>query len=144
MKRIIAASFLIATFACRSNDPAPNTQTTEVAPSAQVTATQADATPPPQPTVSSAPPMSTTAPTSTSPDAAAARNVEADLAKAARVNATDLKKMVDAGQALIVDVRPASAFAEGHIKGAVNIPLSDFATRMGELPKDKYLATYCT
>jgi rhodanese-related sulfurtransferase len=42
------------------------------------------------------------------------------------VNAQQLQEMIAAGKALVVDVREANEFAEGHIPGAVNMPLSTF------------------
>lgn len=44
---------------------------------------------------------------------------------------------------VLVDVRPASEYAAGHVAGAVNIPVSDLATRMGELPPDARVVAYC-
>lgn len=44
---------------------------------------------------------------------------------------------------LIVDVRGASEYAAGHARGAVNIPLDALADRLGELPKDTPIVTYC-
>jgi len=38
----------------------------------------------------------------------------------------ELKAMIDAGEALVVDVREPEEFAAGHIAGAVNQPLSRF------------------
>lgn len=35
--------------------------------------------------------------------------------------------MLRAGKALVVDVRESNEFAEGHIPGAVNLPLSRFS-----------------
>lgn len=37
-----------------------------------------------------------------------------------------LKSLVDAGAALVVDVREPHEFAAGHIPGAINLPLSGF------------------
>jgi uncharacterized membrane protein YdjX (TVP38/TMEM64 family)/rhodanese-related sulfurtransferase len=48
----------------------------------------------------------------------------------------DFKRRLDAGNGLLVlDVRPAEAFTgeQGHIDGAVNIPLEDLPRRMAEL-----------
>lgn len=42
------------------------------------------------------------------------------------VTATELQAMLAVGEALVVDVREANEFAEGHIPGAVNMPLSSF------------------
>jgi rhodanese-related sulfurtransferase len=45
---------------------------------------------------------------------------------------------------IVVDVRGPSAFAKGHVKGAINIPHSEMtATRMAEYPKDEVLVVYC-
>ena len=42
------------------------------------------------------------------------------------VNARELDAMLQAGNAVVVDVREADEFADGHIPGAVNMPLSTF------------------
>ncbi|MFY7837380.1 MAG: rhodanese-like domain-containing protein [Novosphingobium sp.] len=42
------------------------------------------------------------------------------------VTAQELHNLLQAGQALVVDVREVNEFAEGHIPGAVNMPLSTF------------------
>ncbi|MDR3450496.1 MAG: rhodanese-like domain-containing protein [Alphaproteobacteria bacterium] len=39
-------------------------------------------------------------------------------------NAAELKQWLDAGEAVVVDVREDSEWAEGHIAGAVHIPLA--------------------
>jgi rhodanese-related sulfurtransferase len=44
---------------------------------------------------------------------------------------------------VLVDVRPESEFAAGHVDGAVNIPTADLADRMAELPKDARIVAYC-
>ncbi|HUY78314.1 MAG TPA: rhodanese-like domain-containing protein [Ktedonobacterales bacterium] len=44
---------------------------------------------------------------------------------------------------LIVDVRGAGEYAAGHAQGAVNIPLDTLAHRIGELPQDRPIVTYC-
>ena len=59
------------------------------------------------------------------------------------VAAHDLAQMLDAGEAMVVDVREPDEFAAGHIPGAVNMPLSDF--RPSQLPEagDKVLVLNC-
>ncbi len=42
------------------------------------------------------------------------------------INVTELKAMIDSGEALVVDVREDDEFAQGHIPGAFNLPLSKF------------------
>lgn len=43
------------------------------------------------------------------------------------ISPAELKAMLDDGSALLVDVRETDEFAAGHIKGAVNLPLSGFS-----------------
>jgi hydroxyacylglutathione hydrolase len=53
-----------------------------------------------------------------------------------RLNAMDVRRRVDGG-AVIVDVRPITAYAESHIPGALSIELRDqFATWLGWLVED--------
>jgi glyoxylase-like metal-dependent hydrolase (beta-lactamase superfamily II)/rhodanese-related sulfurtransferase len=44
---------------------------------------------------------------------------------------------------LMVDVRTAAEWSQGHIEGAVNLPLSQLADRAGELPAERSLVLYC-
>ena len=46
---------------------------------------------------------------------------------------------------LILDVRAAADYKNGHIKGAKNMPLSDFATSVEKIAadKDKTVLVYC-
>jgi rhodanese-related sulfurtransferase len=43
----------------------------------------------------------------------------------------------------IIDVRPTSTYAKGHIPTARSFPSSTILSRLGELSKDKYLIFYC-
>ncbi len=54
-----------------------------------------------------------------------------------------LDELAQAGNVVVVDVRPPSEFAAGHIEGAVNIPVADLAGRMAELPEDANIVAYC-
>jgi rhodanese-related sulfurtransferase len=50
----------------------------------------------------------------------------------------------DSGQAVLVDVRSAAAFAEGHIPGAISIPAGEIPARVAELRKTgKLPILYC-
>ena len=57
----------------------------------------------------------------------------------------DLKKLIDfgSGDFTVVDVRDPEEFAEGHIPGAVNIPVAEFASRSESLDKKKKIVVYC-
>jgi len=43
----------------------------------------------------------------------------------------------------VVDVREPDEFADGHIPGAVNIPLPQLRSRLSELPKDREIHVIC-
>jgi hypothetical protein len=61
-----------------------------------------------------------------------------------RISLVQLKEKMDAGVDLaIVDVRSKEDFDEGHIAGAVSIPLEEMETRYTELPRDREIITYC-
>lgn len=49
------------------------------------------------------------------------------------ITAAQLAELIDKDEALIVDVREVNEFADGHIPGAVNMPLSTF--QASKLPK---------
>lgn len=55
----------------------------------------------------------------------------------------EFDRMEREGNVVLVDVRPASEFANGHVEGAVNIPVAELATRMSELPDDANIVAYC-
>ena len=55
----------------------------------------------------------------------------------------DLAAEVEAKTLNLIDVREADEFAEGHLPGAINLPLSDFLERYGELDKDKSYHIIC-
>ncbi len=46
-------------------------------------------------------------------------------------------------QALLLDVREPSEFKDGHVEGALNIPLPQLRARLGELPGDREIWVYC-
>ena len=46
-------------------------------------------------------------------------------------------------QTILLDVRTPKEFAEGHLPGAVNIPVDDLRGRLGELSKDRPILAYC-
>lgn len=47
------------------------------------------------------------------------------------------------GLVTVVDVRPPEEFAQGHIAGALNIPLSRLERHLAELPPDREVVAYC-
>ena len=59
-----------------------------------------------------------------------------------QVNVDKVRELVESG-AYIIDVREIMEFENGHIKGAVNIPLSELRERINEIPKDKPVYLHC-
>lgn len=59
-----------------------------------------------------------------------------------QVNVDLVRGLVEHG-AYIIDVRERGEFANGHIKDAVNIPLSELRQRINEVPKDKPVYLHC-
>jgi phage shock protein E len=55
----------------------------------------------------------------------------------------DLKNIIENG-ALIVDVRTAEEYKEGHIEGSLNIPLDEIGKAMAWLQKDVPTVVVCT
>jgi hypothetical protein len=61
-----------------------------------------------------------------------------------RVSLDDSKAAFDQGNAVFLDVRSAESYAQGHIAGAVSIPLGELGDRIGELDPNDWIITYCT
>ena len=53
------------------------------------------------------------------------------------------KDGVEASGALVIDVREVSEYEEGHIPGAVNIPLRTLAANLDKIPTDRQVYVYC-
>jgi rhodanese-related sulfurtransferase/DNA-binding transcriptional ArsR family regulator len=56
---------------------------------------------------------------------------------------TELMQQARSGDVLVLDVRPAEEFAQGHIPGALSIPVGELADRLDELPADAEVVAYC-
>ena len=59
-----------------------------------------------------------------------------------QIQVKDVRKLVEKG-AFIVDAREPAEYEEGHIKSAVNIPLSQFRQRLDEIPTDRPVYVHC-
>lgn len=55
----------------------------------------------------------------------------------------DLLRRLKDGLAVVIDVRPADEFAQGHIPGAISIPLHALKRRLADLPRRKEIVAYC-
>lgn len=58
------------------------------------------------------------------------------------VKVSEVRKLVEEN-AFIIDAREKGEFQLGHLKNAVNIPLSEFRERLDEIPKDRPVYIHC-
>jgi rhodanese-related sulfurtransferase/DNA-binding transcriptional ArsR family regulator len=66
-----------------------------------------------------------------------------DRAALDAVGFDELRSRLRAGSVVLVDVRPASEYAAGHIAGAISVPHDELEQRLGELPRDQEVVAYC-
>jgi rhodanese-related sulfurtransferase/biotin operon repressor len=59
------------------------------------------------------------------------------------VPARELLERARKGLVTVLDVRPPEEFAQGHVPGAVNIPVHELEKRLAELPKRREVVAYC-
>lgn len=57
-------------------------------------------------------------------------------------NAANLEEIVSKG-AYLVDVRTPSEFAQGHVKGSVNIPLDKIPTQLDKFKGKENIVVFC-
>ena len=60
-----------------------------------------------------------------------------------QVTVGDLRRLIVEEDAFVIDVREKVEWDRGHIKGAVNIPMSQFRDRLDEIPKDRPVYAHC-
>jgi rhodanese-related sulfurtransferase len=59
------------------------------------------------------------------------------------VQANELLDRARDGLVTVIDVRPPEEYAQGHIAGALNIPLDDLSRELEKLPRDREVVAYC-
>jgi rhodanese-related sulfurtransferase len=83
----------------------------------------------------------------TTPDAVPAQPtdevVPTDPGQIRRISIEETNALRESGKGVIVDVRDEASYNMGHIAGALHIALADLPQRLGELPRDKPIVTYC-
>ena len=64
---------------------------------------------------------------------------------ALRISFDDFKKLYDAGEVVVYDTRGLAAYREGHIAGALPLPLDDVEAKIPELQKEtRTIVLYCS
>jgi len=60
------------------------------------------------------------------------------------ISVSDASAMIQSSSnLLVVDVRTPQEYAQGHLKAATNIPLSDLPLRIGGLDRNRSILVYC-
>ena len=59
------------------------------------------------------------------------------------IDADELLTRLGTGEVVVLDVRPAHEFGQGHLPGAVSVPLEELAERIDELPAGRTVVAYC-
>ncbi len=89
-------------------------------------------------------PQSTAQAPSLTPKAAAPAKPAYTQETAPRISADEARQALAKGKAVLVDVRSKEAYEAKHAQGAISIPSFALDSRIGELPKNKLIITYCT
>lgn len=55
----------------------------------------------------------------------------------------ELPDLMQAGEIVLLDLRPRVEFLAGHLPGAISIPLEELEHKLDELPQDKTIVAYC-
>jgi len=55
----------------------------------------------------------------------------------------ELLTLARSKRVIILDTRPASEYAAGHIAGALSVPIDELQRRLRELPRDREYVAYC-
>jgi rhodanese-related sulfurtransferase/DNA-binding transcriptional ArsR family regulator len=78
------------------------------------------------------------------PDAEAARAAYLGSDEPAEpVSRGELLRRAQAGEVLVLDVRPPAEYAAGHIPGAVSVPLAGLPAQLESLPAEAEFVAYC-
>ena len=59
------------------------------------------------------------------------------------VGMEELLERTRSGKVVVVDTRPSSEYAAGHIAGAISVPIDELQDRLQQLPKSKQYVAYC-
>lgn len=66
-----------------------------------------------------------------------------DRSDAEPVEMRELLKRIRSNTLVVLDTRPASEYAAGHIAGALSVPVDDLQRQPRQLPKEKEYVAYC-
>ena len=59
------------------------------------------------------------------------------------IGAEELRRRLQDGDVVVLDVRPQSEYAAGHIVGALSVPINELDKRLREIPAGRDVVAYC-
>lgn len=59
------------------------------------------------------------------------------------LSSEELVNRMKEGEVTVLDVRPESEYREGHIAGALNVPVEELEEKLDDLPQDREVVAYC-
>jgi len=59
------------------------------------------------------------------------------------ISKDELWSRVQSNDVVVIDVRPVEEFINGHIPGAISIPLAELKDRLNEIPNEQEIVAYC-
>lgn len=72
-----------------------------------------------------------------------ARGYLGDRRELEAITREELRRRLEAGEVIVIDVRPEAEFAAGHIPGAVSVPIDELEDRLGQLDDERTVVAYC-
>lgn len=69
--------------------------------------------------------------------------IAAKSADVACIDRNTLRRLLRAGEVLLIDVRPAEEFAAAHLPGAISVPVAELESAIASLPKRIEIVAYC-
>jgi hypothetical protein len=136
---ILAAGVLLLTGCGPASTPEAEVETATARPTLEYRMAQVKTA---TPAVSATPgPTATWVPLPTAPPTP--ENGEPTKADVVRIDPARAWEMLEAGEAVLVDVRVAGSYAQEHAAGAISMPIAEVQARAGELPADKLVIFYC-
>ena len=59
------------------------------------------------------------------------------------IDKDELLRRMEDGTVVVVDARPLIEYRQGHITGAISIPVAELTDRLKDLPEDREIVAYC-
>lgn len=63
--------------------------------------------------------------------------------RAREVGRDELLQKVRSGEVVVIDVRPVEEYEEGHLAGAISVPLEELEQKLADVPRNKEVIALC-